>query len=150
MRRRGVILLVGAALLALAVAGCGGGDDDDAGGGAAAPTPTPTPTSTAAPTTTQAPPAPASPTAESVPALVQGEAPVDFFRMNCVACHGADRAGIAGLGLPLLPEALTQPDDFYFDTIKNGRAGTVMPSWGAAGLTDPEIRAMVAFIRTAP
>jgi len=81
---------------------------------------------------------------------VQGVAVDVFFQSTCSTCHGADRAGITGLGLPLLPDALTKENDFYFDTIKNGRAGTVMPAWGQQGLTDPEIRAMLAFIRTAP
>jgi mono/diheme cytochrome c family protein len=73
-----------------------------------------------------------------------------FFAQNCASCHGADRQGVPGLGLPLLPEVLTEPDGFYFDTIKNGRAGTVMPQWGTLGLSDDEITALVAFIRTAP
>ena len=80
-------------------------------------------------------------------AMVQG-VPIDvFFQASCSACHGADRAGLPGLGLPLTPSALTEPDEFYFDTIANGRAGTVMPSWRAAGLTDDEINALVQFIK---
>jgi mono/diheme cytochrome c family protein len=83
-------------------------------------------------------------------ATVQG-VPVDvFFQASCTTCHGANRAGIPGLGLPLLPEVLTQPDDFYFDTIQNGRAGTVMPAWGQQGLTDEEIRTLVEFIKNTP
>ncbi len=140
MRRNTLILLLGTALLTLVVAGCGGGDDDDddGGGGAAEPTPT------------QAAAVGGGGGDAEVATLVQDEEPSEFFAQNCAACHGQNREGIAGLGLPLLPEALTKADDFYFDTIKDGRAGTVMPSWGAAGLTDPEIRAMIAFIRTAP
>ncbi len=86
---------------------------------------------------------PAGPSVQGVPVDV-------FFQASCTACHGADRAGIAGLGLPLLPEVLTQPDDFYFDTIQNGRAGTVMPAWGQQGLSDDEIRTLVEFIKNTP
>jgi len=77
--------------------------------------------------------------------------PVDvFFQASCSTCHGADRAGITGLGLPLLPDVLVKDDEFYFDTIKNGRAGTVMPAWGQQGLTDEDIQTLLEFIRTAP
>jgi mono/diheme cytochrome c family protein len=79
---------------------------------------------------------------------VQGIPVADFFQASCAACHGADRAGITGLGLPLTPSALTQPDEFYFDTISNGRPGTVMPSWSANGLTDDEIHTLVTFLKT--
>jgi cytochrome c oxidase subunit 2 len=77
---------------------------------------------------------------------VQGKPIAEFYQNTCSPCHGQQRQG--GIGLPLTPEALTQPDDFYFDTIKNGRAGTVMPAWGDAGLTDEEIRTLVEFLRT--
>ena len=79
---------------------------------------------------------------------VQGVPVADFFQSTCAACHGADRAGITGLGLPLTPDALTQPDEFYFNTIAEGRPGTVMPSWRANGLTDEEIQTLVEFITT--
>jgi mono/diheme cytochrome c family protein len=79
---------------------------------------------------------------------VQSVPVADFFQATCAACHGADRAGITGLGLPLTPDALTQPDEFYFDTIAEGRPGTVMPSWRANGLTDEEIQTLVEFITT--
>ena len=78
----------------------------------------------------------------------QGVPVADFFQATCAACHGADRAGIPGLGLPLTPDALTEPDDFYFNTIAEGRPGTVMPSWRANGLTDEEIQTLVEFITT--
>ena len=80
--------------------------------------------------------------------MVQGVPVADFFQATCAACHGADRAGIPGLGLPLTPDALTQPDEFYFNTIAEGRPGTVMPSWRANGLTDEEIQTLVEFITT--
>ena len=81
---------------------------------------------------------------------VQGVPVAVFFQASCATCHGANRAGISGLGLPLLPEVLTKEDAFYFDTIKNGRAGTVMPAWGQQGLTDEDIHTLVEFIKNTP
>lgn len=86
---------------------------------------------------------PAGPTVQGVPVDV-------FYQASCSTCHGADRAGITGLGLPLLPEVLTKDDDFYFDVIKNGRAGTVMPAWGQQGLSDEDIQTLLEFIRDTP
>lgn len=87
--------------------------------------------------------APAGPSVQGVPVDV-------FFQATCATCHGADRMGIEGLGLGLLPERLTEPDEFYIDTITNGREGTVMPAWSQQGLTTEDIRTLVDFIRTEP
>jgi mono/diheme cytochrome c family protein len=70
----------------------------------------------------------------------------EFYAANCAACHGSERTG--GVGPSLLPAALTQPDDFYFETIRDGRPGTVMPAWGDLGMRADEIRALVSFLRT--
>jgi nitrite reductase (NO-forming)/hydroxylamine reductase len=80
--------------------------------------------------------------------LFSGKPVAQFFVDTCGGCHGPHREG--GTGPALVPGRLTQPDDFYFNTIKNGRPGTVMPSWGAAGLSDEEIRALVGFIKSEP
>ena len=79
-----------------------------------------------------------------------GKEPGEFYTLNCSACHGANRVGISGLGLPLTPDVLSEDDAFYFDTIKNGRIGTVMPKWGESSLSDDDINALGAFIRTEP
>ncbi|HEC23898.1 MAG TPA: hypothetical protein ENI95_13370 [Chloroflexi bacterium] len=85
---------------------------------------------------------------EVEPVLFDGR-PVDqAFRDTCGGCHGPNREG--GTGPALIPARLTADDEFYFDTIKNGRPGTVMPAWGAAGLSDEEIWALVEYIRTEP
>jgi mono/diheme cytochrome c family protein len=68
----------------------------------------------------------------------------DLFQANCSACHGQDRKGL--IGPELSPTTLTQPDDFYTDTITNGRAGTVMPAWGGQ-LTADDINALVQFLK---
>lgn len=81
---------------------------------------------------------------------IQGVAVDVFYQATCATCHGPDREGLPDLGLPLLPDVLTESDDFYFDTIKNGREGTVMPAWGQQGLTDDDIRLLVDFIRSTP
>lgn len=95
--------------------------------------------------------APAAPSAaEPTGPSIQGVAVDVFYEATCATCHGADRAGLPDLGLALLPDVLTESDEFYFDTIKNGREGTVMPAWGQQGLTDDDIRLLVEFIRSAP
>jgi cytochrome c55X len=87
----------------------------------------------------------ATPTAKAAPSgpLVKGLAVADFFKANCAVCHGANRQG--GVGPPLNPTRLTQPDEFYIDTITNGRPGTAMPSWRAQGLSDEDIRNVMMF-----
>lgn len=86
------------------------------------------------------------PAGDPAAGMVKGIPVGEFFQANCAVCHGANREG--GIGLPLLPSVLTQPDEFYHDTIKNGRAGTAMPSWEqTAGLTDEDIDALVQFIK---
>ncbi|MBM4410757.1 MAG: c-type cytochrome [Chloroflexi bacterium] len=77
---------------------------------------------------------------------VQGVAVGDFYQKTCATCHGNKRQGIVGPALT--PAKLTNTDDFYFNVIKNGRSGTAMSAWGAAGLKDDDIKALVTFIKT--
>lgn len=139
MRLPGLKLVVMAFALtgAMFFVACGGGDDDDA---------------TAEPTDTSEPTAAATADdggGDDDAVLFGGKDVDEFYTLNCSACHGAGRVGITGLGLPLLPDVLTEDDAFYRDTIANGRTGTVMPVWSDS-LSDAEIDALVAFIRTAP
>jgi len=76
---------------------------------------------------------------------VQGVLVGTFYTNNCAVCHGPERQG--GVGPALTPDVLTQSDDFYHQTIAEGRPGTAMPSWTAAGLTDDEITNLVNFIK---
>lgn len=121
----------GLAALALLLGACGGSDSSN-GDATTAPADDPT---TAAPDDGE---------------LFDGKAVAEFYTINCSACHGAERQGISGLGLPLLPEDLVEDDAFYIDTILNGRAATVMPPWGQQGVSNAEAEALVAFFRTAP
>lgn len=136
MKRTTVLLFVAVLAAALVVA-CGGDDDDDDGGS----TSTPTPTATETATSTSTPD-------DNGGGELFGGTPVDqYYAINCAACHGADRQGIVGPALT--KDRLTESDDFYFDTIANGRAGTVMPAWREAGpLNDEEISALVTFLKT--
>lgn len=77
---------------------------------------------------------------------VQGVAVADFYQKTCASCHGNKRQGVVGPALT--PQRLTSADDVYFNIIKNGRAGTAMPAWGPAGLTDADITALTTFIKT--
>lgn len=78
----------------------------------------------------------------------EGRTSAQAYADSCAGCHGADRAG--GIGPALLPGALTQNDAFYFDTIKNGRPGTIMPPWGNLGLSDQEIWLLLGLLRSEP
>jgi mono/diheme cytochrome c family protein len=92
-------------------------------------------------------PAPAAPKGGPVSGpAVQGAPVAQFFQSTCATCHGNKRQGVVGPALT--PERLTNTDEFYFNTIKNGRPGTAMPAWGAAGLSDADITALTTFIKT--
>jgi len=71
----------------------------------------------------------------------------DIFFTSCAACHGRD-AGGSDLGPTLVsPEVAAQDDDFFRETITNGRPGTSMPVWGSV-LSSEDIEDVVAFLRT--
>ncbi|MCC6238089.1 MAG: cytochrome c [Dehalococcoidia bacterium] len=72
----------------------------------------------------------------------------EFYAANCAACHGTNRQG--GVGPPLIPSRLTMSDEFYSETIANGRSGTSMPAWSQLGLSEANIASLVAFLRTEP
>jgi nitrite reductase (NO-forming)/hydroxylamine reductase len=82
------------------------------------------------------------------PTLFEGKVVAAAFRDSCSGCHGPNREG--GTGPALIPGRLTANDEYYFDTIKNGKPGTVMPAWGQAGLSDEEIWALVGYIHSEP
>ena len=88
------------------------------------------------------------PTGAAAPLLFGGRDMIAAYRDSCGGCHGPNREG--GTGPALVPARLAESDDFYFDTIKNGRPGTLMPAWGTAGLSDDEIWALVGLIRSEP
>ncbi|MBU1865502.1 MAG: c-type cytochrome [Actinobacteria bacterium] len=72
----------------------------------------------------------------------------EFFLDTCSGCHGADRRGATGPAL--LPERLSQPDEYYTGVISGGKPGTVMPSFASApyDLSDEDIATLVGFIRS--
>lgn len=80
--------------------------------------------------------------------LFDGITVAEFFGTKCAACHGADRSG--GIGPALLPDGLTEPDDFYQQTILEGRPGTPMPAWADQGVTPEQAAALVEFLKTDP
>ena len=88
------------------------------------------------------PEAPTGPVGEGDPA--SGE---QIFAQNCASCHGPDAAGGA-LGPTLVSaEVAANDDDFYRETIANGRAGTAMPAWGAI-LSPQEIEDVISWLRS--
>lgn len=80
--------------------------------------------------------------------IFDGRSVEEEFQDTCSGCHGPDRRG--AIGPALLPGRLTEDDHFYFDTIENGRPGTVMPAWGEQGLSEKEIWMLVGHIRSQP
>jgi mono/diheme cytochrome c family protein len=97
-----------------------------------------TPTPVAGPTPT----GPAEPVAAGDPATG-----ADIFATRCANCHGPDANG-GPLGPSLIgAEAAANSDDFFRQTITNGRPGTAMPPWGNV-LSPQNIKDVVAFIRS--
>jgi nitrite reductase (NO-forming)/hydroxylamine reductase len=82
------------------------------------------------------------------PLPFEGQPVEQAYRDSCGGCHGPNREGATGPAL--VPGRLTSTDDFYFEVIKHGSPGTVMPAWGALGLSDEEIWALVGYIRAQP
>ena len=72
--------------------------------------------------------------------------PAEVYRANCSPCHGLQREG--GEAPSLLSDRLGDPDAFYIDTIVEGRANKGMPAWGAAGMSQEQARAMLAYLRS--
>lgn len=69
----------------------------------------------------------------------------EYFLDSCAGCHGTDRRGATGPAL--LPERLSQPDEYYVDVILEGKPGTVMPPWNAQ-LSEADAQTLVDFIRS--
>jgi mono/diheme cytochrome c family protein len=65
-----------------------------------------------------------------------------LFMLNCAHCHGTDARGDEGPDL----HGVTKSDARIASLIKNGSKGE-MPKFGAK-LTDAEVRALIAFVRT--
>ena len=69
-----------------------------------------------------------------------------FMRMSCHGCHGGNARG--GTGPDLTDDAwMRQPtDEMIFNTIKNGRPGTMMSPF-KSDMSDEQIWYLVAYIR---
>lgn len=77
-----------------------------------------------------------------------GKSIADYFADTCGGCHGPSREG--GTGPALIPARLTELDEKYFKTVKEGSPGTAMPAWGLIGLSDEEIWGLIGFMRSEP
>lgn len=102
-----------------------------------------------------APPPPAEqPTA---PAVADGKM---LYEQNCSACHGQDAKGVAGLGRDITANSAfvsSQSDEQLLEFVKQGReasdpantTGIAMPPKGGnPALTDEEIKAIIAYLRS--
>ncbi|MBN2304815.1 MAG: c-type cytochrome [Anaerolineae bacterium] len=82
------------------------------------------------------------------PLPFDGQPVEQVYRDSCSGCHGPNREGATGVAL--IPGRLAENDEFYFNVIQGGVPGTVMPAWGALGLSDEEIWSLVGYIRSEP
>jgi mono/diheme cytochrome c family protein len=86
----------------------------------------------------------------ATPALAQ-DAGADTFKSQCALCHGADGLGDTQIGKMLKaasfkdPAIIKTPDATLVAIIKSGK--DKMPSF-AGKLTDDQIKAVLAYIRT--
>jgi cytochrome c6 len=84
-----------------------------------------------------------------LPALAQSGP--DTYKAKCLMCHGADGLAANNVGKAMKipsfkdPEAVKTTDAQLFATVKNGK-GKMQPF--ASKLTDDQIKAVVAYIRT--
>ncbi len=69
------------------------------------------------------------------------------YNKNCVFCHQADAIGKPGLAPSLTNKELlaNASDEFFIDTIRDGRLGTSMMPF--AHLKEEDIKAVIAFLR---
>jgi mono/diheme cytochrome c family protein len=112
---------------------------------------TPVPTLAPAATLTPSLEATATPAgeAEASPAPAGGDAAkgAAIFAQDCAGCHG-DNAQGGSVGPSLVTAELkAQSDDFFRQTILNGRAGTAMPAWEGR-LSAQDIEDVIAFLRS--
>ena len=75
-----------------------------------------------------------------------GKSIKQYFADTCGGCHGPNREG--GTGPALLPGRLPDNDEFYFDTIMDGREKTIMLAWSSLGLSAEETWGLIAFLRS--
>ena len=86
----------------------------------------------------------------AAPAIAQ-DSGVDTYKSKCLMCHGADGLGAtpAGKALKVIsfkdPSAVKATDADLIAVVKNGR--NKMPGY-AGKLTDGQIKAVVAYVRT--
>jgi disulfide bond formation protein DsbB len=83
----------------------------------------------------------------------------ELFLVNCSVCHGPTGEGISGLGKPLTTSEFVGdlPDEELLAFIKTGRlsddplntSGVAMPPKGGnPALTDEQLQAIIAYIRS--
>jgi len=113
----------------------------------------PTPIPTMAPAATLNPSLEGSPApgggVEASPAPAGGDPDngAAMFAQNCAGCHGQNAEG-GGVGPTLVSaEMKAQNDDFFRQTILNGRSGTAMPAWQGR-LSAQDIEDVIAFLRS--
>ena len=74
----------------------------------------------------------------------------DLYGKKCAACHGADGKGkVKGTPDMTTPDFAKKTDAELTTAIKDGGAKkTASHAFGAKGVTDPQIKALVAHVKT--
>ena len=88
------------------------------------------------------PEAPAGPVGEGDPA--NGE---QVFTQYCASCHGPDAAGGALSPTLVSADVGANDDEFFRETIIDGRAGTTIPPWGGI-LSAQVVEDLISFLRS--
>jgi cytochrome c(L) len=70
-----------------------------------------------------------------------------YHQLACPACHGDNAEGAVGPSLNDDQWRYIPTDQTLFDTISNGRQGTLMPPWKGT-LTAEQIWKLIAYIRS--
>lgn len=69
-----------------------------------------------------------------------------LFQKECAVCHGSEGAGGVGVPLNLQDFLRTTSDEYLSRSIRLGRPGRIMPSFGK--LSDEQIQSIIQYIRS--
>ncbi|MBE2215383.1 MAG: cytochrome c [Opitutaceae bacterium] len=87
----------------------------------------------------------------AVSSIAFGATAEENWKAQCAKCHGAGGEGKAAMKTANYTSADVQAkftDEQLFEATKNGVKDTKMPAYGAKGMSDDDIKALVAHIRS--
>jgi len=140
------LVLVSSVLLHALVVGCGGGNKQST---TATETPAPTPATSTTSDTSMA----AATGGGAGGGNVQHGA--EIYKAKCTPCHGPNGKGDGPLAKSLNPKPRNHTDAAYMNSrtdeqllevIRNGKGA--MPAWGKSGMSESDMRDVLAYVRT--